>query len=75
MNQRYEITIQGQLSAKWEAVFDGMQVLCTNDGNTCVISDNIDQSALYGLLMRLRDMGMVLVSVNPSIKSDKMGEL
>jgi len=64
MNQRYEITIRGHLTLpQWSAVFDDMQVSCLEDGNTHIIGDMPDQSALYGLLMRLRDLGMILISV------------
>jgi hypothetical protein len=65
MNQSYEITIRGHLTAQCAVVFEGLQVTCLEDGNTCIISDAIDQSALYGLLMRLRDLGITLISVNP----------
>ncbi len=63
MNQRYEITIRGHLTSQLTAIFDGMHVSCLADGNTQITSDPIDQSALYGLLMRLRDLGMTLISV------------
>ncbi len=65
MKYRYEIIIQGHLTSQWKTVFDGMQVTFQEDGNTLLLSDSIDQSALYGLLMRLRDLGMTLISVNP----------
>ncbi len=64
MNQRYEITIRGHLSPQWAAVFEGMQVICLEDGNTLITGDIPDQPALYGLLMRLRDLGMTLISLN-----------
>ncbi|RPI32827.1 MAG: hypothetical protein EHM70_07925 [Chloroflexota bacterium] len=64
MNQRYEITICGHLTSQLAAVFDGMQVTCLENGNTRITGDLPDQSALYGLLMRLRDLGMTLISVN-----------
>lgn len=73
MNQRFEITIRGHLSSQWAAVFDGMQVTCLEDGNTQIIGDMTDQSALYGLLMRLRDLGMTLISVNPSSTNNSRG--
>ena len=65
MNQRYEITIQGHLTTKWEAVFEGMKVFCLEDGNTRITGDGFDQSALYGLIDQLRDLGMTLISVKP----------
>ncbi len=64
MEQRYEIVIQGHLTAQWETVFDGMEMTCLPDGNTRISGSLPDQSALYGLLMRLRDLGLSLVSVN-----------
>ncbi len=63
MNQRYEITIRGHLTSQWAAVFDGMQVTCQEDGNTCITGYLPDQSAMYGLLMRLRDFGLTLIAI------------
>ncbi len=64
MNQRYEIIIRGHLTAQWGAIYDDMEITCLADGNTRITGDLPDQSALYGLLMRLRDLGMTLLSVN-----------
>ncbi len=63
MSQPYEIVIRGHLPPQWGAAFEGMQVLCLPDGNTLITGSLTDQSALYGLLMRLRDFGLQLVSV------------
>ncbi len=43
-----------------------MEATCLPDGNTRITGSVPDQSALYGLLMRLRDLGITLVSVNPA---------
>jgi hypothetical protein len=67
MNQRYPITIQGHLTPDWAAVFDGMQVICLPDGNTLITGNMPDQAALYGLLMRLRDLDLTLISIDSSI--------
>ncbi len=64
MVQRYEIVIRGRLTEQWSTVFDGMEVIFLPDGNTCLTGDLPDQSALYGLLMQLRDLGLTLVSVS-----------
>lgn len=64
MNQRYEIVILGYLPNQWGIVFEGMDVACLPDGNTHITGSLPDQSALYGLLMRLRDFGLTLISVN-----------
>ncbi len=64
MSQPYEIIIRGHLPPQWAAAFEGMAVTCLPDGNTCIYGSLPDQSALYGLLMRLRDLGITLISIN-----------
>ena len=63
---RYEIRLQGRLDARWAAWFDGM-TLTTEPGNGDVLTvlrgSVVDQAALHGLLARLRDVGLPLVSV------------
>ena len=61
--QRYEIVVRGRLSRRYEYAFDGATLL-TRDGQTTLRADLADQSQLYGLLNRLRDFGIELVSVN-----------
>jgi hypothetical protein len=63
MDQHYEIIIRGHLTPEWTAVFDGMAVICLADGNTLIAGDLPDQSALYGVLMQLRDLGLILISI------------
>jgi hypothetical protein len=65
MIQRYEIVVHGHLTPEWEAVFEGMEVICLPNGSTLITGSLADQSELYGLLMRLRDLGITLISVNP----------
>ena len=64
MSRQYEIVIHGHLTAQWADVFEGMEITCLPEGNTCIYGRLPDQSALYGLLMRLRDLGVTLISVN-----------
>ena len=59
----YAIRIQGHLDSRWSAWFDGMEVLTQDDGTTVVRGQVADQAALHGLLARLRDLGLPLVSV------------
>jgi hypothetical protein len=61
--QRYAIVIRGRLSSRYEFAFDGV-TLEPCDGETTLRADLADQSQLYGLLNRLRDFGIELVSVN-----------
>ena len=67
--QRYEIVVRGRLSSRYERAFDGARLLPHN-GHTTLHADLVDQSQLYGLLNRLRDLGIELVSVNPAAESD-----
>lgn len=58
----YEIQVRGRLDARWEELFDGMTVSPDDDATT--ISGFVaDQAALHGLLARVRDYGLVLISV------------
>jgi hypothetical protein len=61
--QRYEIVVRGRLSRRYESAFDGV-TLEPGVGETKLRADVADQSQLYGLLNRLRDFGIELVSVN-----------
>lgn len=67
--QRYEIVVRGRLSSRYERAFDGA-TLVPRHGQTTLRADVIDQSQLYGLLNRLRDLGIELVSVNPAAETD-----
>ncbi len=64
MVQRYEIVIHGHLTPDWETVFEGMELICLPNGSTLIAGNLADQSELYGLLMRLRDLGIKLFSVH-----------
>jgi hypothetical protein len=58
----YEIRLTGRLDPRWSARFDGM-TLTTGDGSTLLAGRVVDQAALHGLLHRLRDVGLPLVSL------------
>jgi len=59
----YEIRVQGHLDALWEAWFEGLEITHQADGTTALHGWVADQAALYGHLIRLRDTGMVLLSL------------
>ena len=61
--QRYDIVIRGRLSKRYESAFDGV-TLEPRPGETTLHADLADQPQLYGLLNRLRDLGIELISVN-----------
>ena len=59
----YEIRIQGRLDDRWSAWLDGLALSHTDDGTTVLRGQVTDQAALHGLLHKLRDIGLPLVSV------------
>ena len=59
----YEIRVEGALGAHWSAWFDGMQVTCELDGVTVIAGPVTDDAALHGLLAKIRDLGLPLISV------------
>jgi len=61
--RRYEIRLGGHLDAHWAAWFDGLAVSHQGDGTTVIRGPVTDQAALHGLLQRVRDLGLPLVSV------------
>jgi hypothetical protein len=61
---RYEIRCTGHLEGRWIAWFDGLTVHREVDGTTLISGQVLDQAALHGLLQRVRDLGLPLVSVN-----------
>ena len=60
---RYEIRLAGHLDTRWAAWFDGLTVGHGGDGTTLISGPVADQAALHGLLQRVRDLGLPLVSV------------
>ena len=60
---RYEIRLQGHLEPRWSAWLDGMDITPGSDGTTVIHADAVDQSALHGLLSRLHDIGLPLISI------------
>ncbi len=59
----YEIRIQGVLDPRWSAWFDGLRVSSDEPGHTTIAGPVGDQAALHGLLAKVRDLGLPLVSV------------
>ena len=60
----YEIRIKGHLDNRWANWFDGLTITRADNGDTLLTGPVVDQAALYGLLRKVRDLGMPLISVN-----------
>jgi hypothetical protein len=63
--QYYEIRLKGHLEARWVKWFNGLTIRLEDNGDTLLTGPVVDQAALHGLLKRVRDLGLPLLSVNP----------
>ena len=61
--ERYQIIVNGHLDHCWALWFDGMAMSHTDQGNTMLSGLIADQAALHGLLVKVRDLNLTLVSV------------
>lgn len=60
----YQIRVEGHLGQQWADWFEGLTITLVEDGDTLLTGSVVDQAALYGLLKKVRDIGLPLVSVN-----------
>jgi hypothetical protein len=67
----YEIRLQGRLDDRWAAWFDGMTIEAAPGAVTVLRGHLVDQAALHGILARLRDLGLPLISVQPAREEDE----
>lgn len=61
--RHYEIRLKGHLDARWAAWLDGLSLIQVSDGTTVLQGSVADQAALHGVLQKLRDLGLPLLSV------------
>ena len=61
----YHIKIGGPLDAHWQSWFDDLTITLTDDGDTILSGVIVDQAALHGVLKKISNLGLTLISVNP----------
>jgi hypothetical protein len=61
----YCIQVEGHLGPEWADWFEGLAICCRPDGTTTLSGPIRDQAALQGVLLKVRDLGLVLIAVNP----------
>jgi len=62
---QYEIRVKGHLAPHWSGWFEGFAIALKDNGETLLSGPVVDQAALYGVLMKIRDLGLPLISVKP----------
>lgn len=63
--RQYQLRVAGGLSDQWSEWFEGLAITPAENGETLITGWVADQAALYGLLKKLRDLGLPLLSLNP----------
>ncbi len=61
----YQIRIKGQMNPQWKVWFEGLAITLDEGGDTLITGPVADQAALHGLLKKVRDLGLPLISVCP----------
>ena len=61
--ETYRITIKGHLDSDWSDWFDGLTITMVGDGETILTGPIVDQTALHGVLIKIRDLGLPLLSL------------
>jgi hypothetical protein len=68
MSTGYVITVRGHLDDHWAIWFEGMAITNCTNGEATLVGPVVDQAALHGLLMKIRDLGLPLIAVVPGRK-------
>lgn len=67
---RYHIKIKDHLDTRWQDWFDGLTITLSNDDYTILSGIIVGQAALHGVLKKIRNLGLTLISVNPQAKGE-----
>jgi len=67
----YHIKIKDHLDTRWQDWFDGLTFTLTDDGYTILSGIIVDQASLHGVLKKIRNLGLTLISVNPQAKGEQ----
>jgi len=67
----YQVRLKGHLGQEWANWFGDLDMRLEENGETLIIGPGLDQAALHGLLKKVRDLGLVLISVNPVNEIEK----
>ena len=70
----YQIRIKGHLGQQWTDWFEGLTITLEDNGDTLLTGAVVDQAELHGILKKVRDLGIPLVSVNSSGQGSQGGE-
>lgn len=74
MSEIYQIRVKGHLDSQWSAWFDGMTITNEPNGEALLAGPVADQSALHGLLIKIRDLGLPLLAITQALdRSDALG--
>ncbi len=70
MSEFYRIRVRGHLDDRWSERLGGLAVQRQEDGTTLLVGAVVDQAALHGVIIRIRDLGLPLLSVSRVVESD-----
>ena len=73
----YRITIKGHLDHEWSDWFDGLEITIGDNGETILSGPLVDQAALHGVLIKIRDLGLPLLSlalIEPKKELERIGQ-
>ena len=70
MVETYRILVRGHLEDRWSDWLEGLAVQRQEDGTTLLVGPVVDQAALHGIIIRIRDLGLPLLSVSRVVESD-----